>query len=88
MPDIPTFVISSAVVTAMPDRVAGVRDCLSAMPDIEVTAGKGTKLVILLEGATREMVGGRLTEIATLDGVISANMVFEHVEEGTSSTSN
>ncbi|MAA98706.1 MAG: glutamate synthase [Stappia sp.] len=84
MPDSPTFVISSAVVTAMPDRVEAVRDRLSEMPDIEVTAAEGIKLVIVLEGRTRNTVGGRLSEIATLDGVISANMVFEHVEEGTS----
>uniref|UniRef100_UPI003BAA5428 chaperone NapD n=1 Tax=Stappia sp. TaxID=1870903 RepID=UPI003BAA5428 len=84
MPDSPTFVISSAVVTAMPDRVEAVRDRLAEMPDIEVTAAEGIKLVIVLEGRTRNTVGGRLSEIATLDGVISANMVFEHVEEGTS----
>ena len=84
MPDSQTFVISSAVVTAMPDRVEAVRDRLSEMPDIEVTAAEGIKLVIVLEGRTRNTVGGRLSEIATLDGVISANMVFEHVEEGTS----
>ena len=77
MPDSPTFVISSAVVTAMPDRVEAVRDRLSEMPDIEVTAAEGIKLVIVLEGRTRNTVGGRLSEIATLDGVISANMVFE-----------
>ena len=37
-------------------------------------------LVLVLEGESSGAVGGLLAQIAVMDGVISANMVFEHTE--------
>ena len=74
-------VISSAVVTVMPPRLEEVRARLEAMDDIEVTACQGSKIVIVLEAARREAIGGRLAQIALFDAVISANMVFEHADD-------
>jgi nitrate reductase NapD len=58
---------------------------LAALPATEVSAFNGNKIVVLLEGGTRSDVGDRLAAIALIDGVLAANMVFEHVdqEEGT-----
>ena len=33
-----------------------------------------------MEGSSADELGGRLTAIAAIDGVIAANMVFEQVE--------
>ncbi|HUG60259.1 MAG TPA: chaperone NapD [Methylomirabilota bacterium] len=74
-------IISSAVVSVRSERMDEVVAALSAHPDTEVRAAGNNKIVIILEGGSRGAVGRRLTEIALMDGVIAANMVFEHVEE-------
>lgn len=73
--------ISSAVVSAFPERCAEVVARIEAIPDTEVHRVEGGKIVIVMEGASTGEIGGRLTEIALFDGVLSANMVFEQIEE-------
>ena len=80
MPEERFHIISSAVVTVMTGRRSDVVATLAAMPGTEVRAAEGNKIVIILEGSGRGEVGGRLAAIALLDGVVTANMVFEHVE--------
>jgi nitrate reductase NapD len=81
MPDDATYVISSAVVAALPGRQSEVVAALSALPDTVVAAaGSNNKIVVLLEGRSRGDVGARLAQIALIGGVVAANMVFEHVE--------
>ena len=53
---------------------------LSDMSGVEVHHRAASKVVIVLEGADSGVVGARLAEIAVLDGVLSANMVFEQME--------
>ena len=76
----PRHHISSAVVMALPARCEEIRDQLQNMPGVEIHAGEGSRLVITIEGATSGVLGETLTRISMLDGVISANMVFEHFE--------
>jgi nitrate reductase NapD len=82
MPDTPTvpLAISSAVVSVLPGRLDSIAATLSDLPGVEVRAAEGSKIVIVLE-APRGETGRQLVEIALLDGVVSANMVFEHIEE-------
>lgn len=77
--------ISSAVVSVLPTRGDDVAAQLSAMRDVEVYAHEGGKIVVVIEGTSTGAMGDYLTQIALLDGVIAANMVFEHIEseEGT-----
>src|SRR5213595_3562831 len=70
--------ISSAVVSVLPAMVYRVLAELSAMHDVEVRAHQGGKIVVVIEGANTGAMGDHLTRIALLDGVITANMVFEH----------
>ena len=51
------------------------------MPGVEVHAGEGSRIVITIEGPNSGMLGETLTAISIMDGVISANMVFEHIEQ-------
>jgi len=71
--------ISSAVISVWPDRLNEIRDHLSKMEGVEVHAADGSKIVIIIEGPTTGALGERLTKINLLDGVLSANLVFEQI---------
>ena len=73
--------ISSAVVLAHPERRAELSDRLAAMRGVEVHASEGSRIVITIEGPTSGMLGETLTAISAMDGVLAANMVFEHAED-------
>ena len=73
--------ISSAVVATMPARTGAVLTALAEMRNVEVHGHANGKIVIVIEGTSTGMLGDRLSQISLLDGVIAANMVFEHVEE-------
>jgi nitrate reductase NapD len=64
----------------MPDYRDDVLRALAAHPGIEVHHANSSKIVIVMEAAESGILGGRLAEIATWRGVLSANMVFEQVE--------
>jgi periplasmic nitrate reductase NapD len=71
------FHVSSAVVAALPDRAAEVIDKIRAFPDTQVTAHEESRIVVVMEAPTSGELGERLAAIGLIDGVISANMVFE-----------
>ncbi|SMH30569.1 chaperone NapD [Mesorhizobium australicum] len=73
--------ISSAVVVALPERRAELSELLAAMRGVEVHASEGSRVVITIEGPTSGMLGETLTAISAMDGVLAANMVFEHAED-------
>lgn len=76
----PVLHISSAVVTAFPARCAELVDRLNALPGTEVHRVENGKIVIVMEAETSGEIGGRLAGIALMDGVLSANMVFEQID--------
>lgn len=69
--------ISSAVVSALPDHAGEVAARIADLPDTEVPFREGGKIVVVMEGPSTGAIGSRLTEIALMQGVLSANMVFE-----------
>ncbi len=73
--------ISSAVVVAFPKRREQLSNQLAEIDGVEVHAVQGSRIVITIEGPTSGMLGETLVRIAAMDGVISANMVFEHIDE-------
>lgn len=75
-----TVHISSAVVSVLPECRDEVLRMLAALPDVEVHQRDASKIVIVMEAAESGILGGRLAEIATWQGVLSANMVFEQVD--------
>jgi len=75
-----TIHISSAVVSVLPEHRDEVLRMLTALPDIETHQSNASKIVIVMEAAESGILGGRLAEIASWQGVLSANMVFEQVE--------
>jgi nitrate reductase NapD len=75
-----TYLISSAVVSAFPARVDDVVAAIAQLPGTEVRAVQGGKIVVLIEGRESGVIGARLAEIALMDGVLAANLVYEHAE--------
>jgi nitrate reductase NapD len=75
-----TMHISSAVVSVLPDCRDQVLVLLAAMPGVETHQRDASKIVIVMEAAESGTLGVRLAEIATWQGVLSANMVFEQVD--------
>src|SRR6187401_980792 len=73
--------ISSVVVMVVPSRVAEIVQAITRLEDTEICAQENGRIVVVMEAASVGELGSRLTAIGNLDGVIAANMVFEHVEE-------
>ena len=74
------FHISSAVVSVLPHHQAEVARALSAMSGVEVFHQGPSKIVIVMEAEESGVIGERLSEIASMTGVLSANMVFEQMQ--------
>ena len=73
--------VSSAVISTMPSSTEAVLLALADMENVEVHGHARGKIVVVIEGNSTGALGDRLSQISLLDGVIAANMVFEHVEE-------
>ena len=81
MPEPGRYHISSAVVSIVPGRETEVLSVLPSLPGVELHMTEGSRAVVTIEGRSLREVGDRLTDIAKMDGVVAANMVFEHSEE-------
>jgi periplasmic nitrate reductase NapD len=73
--------VSSAVVSVKPAAAARVMAEIAAMQETEMRAHGAGRIVVVMEAGSAAELGARLAALATLEGVISANMVFEHIEE-------
>lgn len=73
--------ISSAVVIALPAKLGRVRTELKAMRGVEIHACEHSRIVVTIEGPTSGALGETLMQMTLLDGVLAANMVYEHAEE-------
>ncbi|MDH2344137.1 MULTISPECIES: chaperone NapD [unclassified Bradyrhizobium] len=80
MTDEATIHISSAVVSVLPQRRDEVLRALAALPGVETHQADASKIVIVMEATESGILGSRLAEVASWQGVLSANMVFEQVE--------
>jgi nitrate reductase NapD len=72
--------ISSAVVATTPGALDSVLATLATIDNVEVHGADKGKIVVVIEGPNTGVLGDTLMRISVLDGVIAANMVFEHVE--------
>ncbi|GIK98288.1 MAG: glutamate synthase subunit beta [Alphaproteobacteria bacterium] len=80
MPDVAPCHVSSALVTARPERAVEIAEAIGRLPGTEVHHVAGGKIVVVMEGPDSDCLGARLAAIALMDGVFSANMVFEQAE--------
>ena len=73
--------ISSAVLLVQPAQAEAIAAHVATWPGVDVHACRGGKIIITIEGPTTGMLGNTLTQMNLLDGVLAANMVFEHVDK-------
>lgn len=72
--------VSSAVISVLPGHEAALITALPNLPGVGFHGANGNRLVITIEGWSTGELGDRLTQISAMEGVIAANMVFEHSE--------
>ena len=73
--------ISSIIVHAKPDAQSSVRGNLEQIPGVEIHAATDDgKFVINIESETDGETAGTFDRINTMDGVMSAAMVFHQFE--------
>ncbi len=77
----PRWHVSSAVVTIAEGASHEVHRRVEALDGVEVHGGDDTRLIVTIEGTSTGQLGDKLTEINLMEGVLAANMVFEHAEE-------
>ena len=80
--------VSSLVLHVRSEHLADVRAALAEVPGAEVPAAAGGKLVVTLETVSEAEIVTRMNEISLLPGVLSAALVFHHVETETEPISN
>ncbi len=73
--------ISSAVIIVIPQAEQRVGQDMAAMAGVEVHAIQDGKIVVVIEGASSGQLGATLSAISAIEGVVAANMVFEHSEK-------
>jgi nitrate reductase NapD len=79
--ELPAIHISSAIVSVLPHRRNEILGRLSALAGVEIYHVESFKIVVVLEADDAGAIGSRLAEIATWNGVLSANMVFEQAAQ-------
>lgn len=75
------YYVSSAVIVMKPQDQERVRRAISEMSGVEVHGVQDGKMVVVIEGYSSGQLGAALSAISAIDGVVAANMVFEHSEE-------
>jgi nitrate reductase NapD len=76
----PPYFVSSAVVRAFPHCAQAVASAIAALPGAEVHAVEDSRIVVVLEARESGANGARLAEIALMEGVLSANLVYEQAD--------
>ncbi len=74
--------IASVLVQAWPDRLADVEDRLAHLDGVESHGRTGAgKLIVTVETETDAGLVNAMNRIQTADGVITASLVYHHLEE-------
>ncbi len=72
--------IASILVHLRPERRDAVRAAVAAMPGVEIHAEEAGKMIVTVEASNEGRIADRMTAMHLLDGVMSAVLVFHHVE--------
>jgi periplasmic nitrate reductase NapD len=74
--------ISGILVHAAPAKYDKVREALLALPDIEIPLeNEDGRMVVIIDELGSQPSGESLMKIQGIDGVLSANLVYQHIEE-------
>ncbi|WP_282607933.1 chaperone NapD [Pelagibius sp. Alg239-R121] len=79
--------ISSLVVQVHPESMAGIMNAIERLPGAEIHASSPLgKIVIVLDLNDDSALSDRIGQIQKMQGVLSASLVFHHVEDAFDST--
>lgn len=74
--------VSSLIVHAAADQINNVTEGIEKIPGAEVPASsEAGKLVVVIEGTSRNGLLEKFEEIKALPGVLAVTLVFHQVEE-------
>ena len=74
--------ISGILVHALPAKYDKVKEELLALPDIEIPVeNEDGRMVVIIDEAGDQPSGESLMKIQGIDGVLTANLVYQHIEE-------
>jgi nitrate reductase NapD len=75
--------ISSVIVRARPDKLAGVRHGITTIPGVEIHADSGDgRIVVTVEDGDNHSVPESIVKLHNLDGVIAASLVYQYSDDG------
>ncbi len=75
--------ISSVILRARTEKLAGVRNGLAMIPGVEIHAdGNDGRLVLIIEDGERYAPPDIFLKLHQLDGVISASLVYQYCDDG------
>jgi nitrate reductase NapD len=72
--------IASAIIKTRRLEQEAVRAAIAAMPGAEIVAAEAGRVVVVLEAGHGPAISDMLDQVAALQGVLSATLVFEHAE--------
>jgi periplasmic nitrate reductase NapD len=73
--------IASFIVMARPERVVDIMDFIVKLPQTELAAQEGGRLVLVMEGERRAAIMDRIDALRDVDGVVTVNLVYHHAED-------
>lgn len=74
--------ISGILVHAMPAKYEKVKEDLLALPDVEIPVeNEDGRMVVIIDEPGDQPSGESLMKIQGIDGVLTANLVYQHIEE-------
>ncbi|WED24810.1 chaperone NapD [Vibrio sp. JC009] len=77
-----SYHVSSLAVHAAADQLEAVKAAIEAMPGTEVPGtSEAGKLVVVIEGDSRNFLADQFNEIKQLPGVLAATLVFHQMDE-------
>ena len=74
--------ISGILVHALPAKFHAVKEALLALPDVEIPVeNEDGRMVVIIDEWGDQPSGESLMKIQGIDGVLTANLVYQHIEE-------
>lgn len=72
--------VCGLLLMARPEQVPSVTRALQAMPNVELHAHDGGRLVVTVEGSAYQECAEHMNRLAVLSGVASSSLVYHRVD--------
>ena len=72
--------VCGVLLMSRPEHSPIVEQALDAMPEVELHANDGGRMVVTVEGDKYRRCADAITRLATLDGVASSSLVYHQID--------